>query len=215
MKVIKIEGIHDSYPETIEGTNEWFSYYESPISLCDLYEAEEMISYGKTFPGLIQHLIHFPDGKVYSPFSLKENVYVEKPIWNKEKLCFLVVDFNQKIAKICEYDWNKNVTRWIDEVSLTEVKDCYNLRLEVSPLMLGRSGQEGFFEIIWPEKKKIAIGECESVCFRDGDKLYCSRWVEDPEYHEYMVIRDIQTGEILHEEEGSILRLADEVYWKI
>lgn len=62
MKIIKLEGLHDSYLETIEGTNEWFSCYESKIALCDLYEAEEIISDGKTFPGLIQHLVHFPDG---------------------------------------------------------------------------------------------------------------------------------------------------------
>ena len=214
MKIIKLKGIHDSYPET-EGTNEWFSCYESKIALCDLYEAEEMINYGKTFSGLIQHLVHFPDGKVYSPFSLKENVYVEKPVWDKGKLYFLVVDFNQKVAKICEYDWAQNVIRGITEVSLNEVKDCYNLRLEVSPLMLGRTDREGFYEIVWPEKKNIAMDNQEVVCFRDGDKLYCSRWVEDPEYHEYMVIRDVHTGKILHEEEGNIWRLADDVYWKI
>lgn len=82
-------------------------------------------------------------------------------------------------------------------MSLSEVEDCYNLKLETTPLTLGRSGNDGFYEIVWPEKKKIAIGKTETVLFRDGDRLYLSEWYEDPEYHENVIVRNIQTGEII------------------
>jgi hypothetical protein len=103
----------------------------------------------------------------------------------------------------------------ITELSLSEVEDCYNLKLETTPLTLGRSGNDGFYEIVWPEKKKIAIGKTETVLFRDGDRLYLSEWYEDPEYHENVIVRNIQTGEIIEKSEGYLRRLPNNVYWKI
>ena len=55
---------------------------------CDLYEAEEIVKDGKIFPGMTCHLIHYPEGIVYSPFKLDENVYVEQPIWDNWKDVF-------------------------------------------------------------------------------------------------------------------------------
>lgn len=214
MNIIEIKQCPNSYPERIEGTNEWFSCYDSQMALLDLYEAEEIVKMGNRFTGLTQHLVHFPDGKVYSPFSVQENVYVERPIFEKGIFYFLSVDFSKEIAQIIAYTPDGGETSLIAQVSLDEIEDCYNLKLEVSPLTLGRSDREGTYEIIWPEKRKIALGEYESVCFREGNKLYCSRWGEEPEYHECLIVRDIETGEILEEEEGSLLRMADGVYWK-
>lgn len=74
-------------------------------------------------------------------------------------------------------------------IGLSEVKDCYNLMLETAPLTLGRSGNDGFYEIIWPEKKKIAIVKTETVLFRDEGKLYLWEWYEDPEYHENINVK--------------------------
>ncbi|MBE6043158.1 MAG: hypothetical protein E7216_02735 [Clostridium thermopalmarium] len=215
MNITKIKGISNCYPEIIVGTNEWYSCSESKGSFCDLYEAEEIINSGKVFQGMNCHLIHFPSGKVYSPFKMQENVYVEKPIWNNGELNFLVINFNTRLLNILKYIPEKQKLERLVELSLSEVKDCYNLKLEIMPLTLGRSGNDGFYQIIWPEKKNITIGETETVLFRDGDKLYLSEWYENPEYHENVIVRDIRTGKIIEKSEGYLCRLANNVYWKI
>lgn len=215
INITKIKGISNCYPEIIVGTNEWYSCSESKVSFCDLYEAEEIVSAGKVFQGMNCHLVHFPDGRVHSPFKMQENVYVEKPIWNNGELNFLVVDFNTRLINILKYIPEKQKLERLVELSLSEVKDCYNLKLEIMPLTLGRSGNDGFYQIIWPEKKNIAIGKTESVLFRDGDKLYLSEWYENPEYHENVIVRDIQTGKIIEKNEGYLCRLSNNVYWKI
>lgn len=215
INITKIKGISNSYPEEIEGTNEWYSAKEEAVGFCDLFEAQETFERVGFFKGIAYHLIHYPDGKVHSPFQIQENVYVEKPIWNNGEFNFLVVDFQEKIIRITKYIPENEKLEIVTELSLVEVEDCYNLMLETTPLTLGRSGNDGFYEIIWPEKKKIAIGKTETVLFRDEDKLYLSEWYEDPEYHENVIVRDIQTGKIIEKSEGYLRRLPNNVYWKI
>lgn len=215
MKIIKIQGVKDSYPEVIEGTNEWYSCMESKSSFCDLYEAEEIIKSGNKFPGVTEHLIHYPEGRVYTPFKLQENIYVEKPVYADNCFYFQVVDFTRSMVEIFQYKPITNALHLMAEINLTEIKDCYNLRLEVSPVMLGRSGNEGYYEIIWPERKIIPLSNTETVCFRDGNLLYSSEWIEDPEYHEFVIIRAIDTGEIIEKRNGSICRLANDIVWEI
>lgn len=131
------------------------------------------------------------------------------------KFNFLVVDFHENIIRIAKYTPENEKLEIVTELSLSEVEDCYNLMLETTPLTLGRSGNDGFYEIVWPEKKKIAIGKIETVLFRDEDNLYLSEWYEDPEYHENVIVRDIKTGKIIEKSEGYLLRLPNNVYWKI
>jgi hypothetical protein len=215
INITNIKGISNSYPEEIEGTNEWYSCREGTVEYCDLYEAQEIFNNDGFFKGMNYHLIHYPDGEVHSPFQIQGNVYVEKPIWNNGIFNFLVVDFHEELIKIKKYIPEKQKLEVITELSLSEVEDCYNLKLETTPLTLGRSGNDGFYEIVWPEKKKIAIGKTETVLFRDGDRLYLSEWYEDPEYHENVIVRNIQTGEIIEKSEGYLRRLPNNVYWKI
>lgn len=215
INITEIKGISNSYPEEIEGTNEWYSAKEEAVGFCDLFEAHEIFDRVGFFKGIAYHLIHYPDGKVHSPFQIQENVYVEKPIWNNGEFNFLVVDFQEKIIRITKYIPENEKLEIVTELSLAEVEDCYNLMLETTPLTLGRSGNDGFYEIVWPEKKKIAIGKTETVLFRDEDKLYLSEWYEDPEYHENVIVRDIQTGKIIKKSEGYLRRLPNNVYWKI
>lgn len=73
---------------------------------------------------------------------------------------------------------------------------------------------DGRYEIICPEEKVISIGETETVSFRDGDKLYLSEWYEDPEYHENVIVRDIQTGQIIEKYEGYLCRMPGNVFSK-
>ena len=80
--------------------------------------------------------------------------------------------------------------------------------------MLGRDANEYVFQIIWPEKISFYIGSTESLMFRDGDDLYFSEWHEDPDYHEYVIIRDFHTGEIKDKFSGTICRMPNGVFWR-
>lgn len=215
MNVIKIEGISDSYPELIEGTFEWFYCKESNSSSCDLYEAEEIVKSGERYSGTVCHLIHYPEGRVYSPFKQKENVYIERPVWDRGAFYFLEVDFSKQKIQIYSYFPHSQRLEIIKELPLEIVEDCYNLMLKVSPLMLTRAGNDGVYEIVWPENKRIEIGDTESLLFREGNDLYFSEWWEDPEYHENIIIRDIDTGEVKERNPGYLCKMPNGVYWRI
>jgi len=215
MNVIKIEGISDSYPEPIEGTFEWFYCKESNNGFCDLYEAEEIVKSGQRYSGTVCHLIHYPEGRVYSPFKQKENVYIERPVWDKGAFYFLEVDFSKQKLQVYSYFPHSLRLEIIKELPLEIVEDCYNLMLIVTPLMLTRTGNDGIYEIVWPENKKIKIGNTESLLFREGNELYFSEWWEDPEYHENIIIRDIDTGEVKEKYPGYLCKMPNRVYWRI
>lgn len=214
MNIIKIEGISEAYPERIEGTMEWYFCKVSKDSFCDLDEAEEIVKAGKIFPGMTCHLIHYPEGTVYSPFELEENVYVEQPVWENGKLYFLRVDFVKQIIQIYSYFPDNQMHEIMKELPLGIVEDCYNLMLKVSPIMLCRAANNGIYEIVWPENKKIEIGETEELLFRDGEDLYFSEWYENPEYHENVIVRDINNGEIKEKFQGYLCRMPNGVFWR-
>ncbi|MDR2025368.1 MAG: hypothetical protein LBQ71_19485 [Hungatella sp.] len=118
MNIIKIKGVSDSYPEPVYGTNEWYFCKDSNNYFCDLYEAEEIVKSGEVFPGMVCHLIHYPEGTVYSPFERKENVYIERSIWDKGILYFLSVDFYKQIIQIYSYIPDNNRLEMIKELPL-------------------------------------------------------------------------------------------------
>lgn len=103
----------------------------------------------------------------------------------------------------------------INELPLGIVEDCYSLMLRVSPLMLCRDANNGVYEIVWPKNKKIVIGKTEGLQFRDGEDLYFFEWYENSEYHENVIIRDINSGEIKEKLQGYLCRMPNGVYWKI
>lgn len=215
MNIIKINGVTGGYPEQIEGTSEWYSFKEAAEIFCDLYEVEEIIKSGENFSGMNCHLIHFPEGTVHSPFELKENIYIESPVWDDGKLFFLRVDFCKQVLQIKSYFPENQKLETLKELPLNIVADCYNLGLETSPLMLYRQANDEVFEIVWPESKKIDIGQNESLLFRDREDLYFSQWYENPEYGENVIIRDLNTGKIKDKFGGYLRKLPNGVYWKI
>ena len=109
MNTIKINGLVGGYPEPIDGTSEWYYSQKGADDFLDLYEAEELIKDGHPFYGMNCHLIHFPDGEVFSPFELRENFYVEAPVWDDGKFYFLCVDFSIQFKYIVIIQKIKNL----------------------------------------------------------------------------------------------------------
>ncbi len=207
MKKIEIFGI--TYIEPLDGSTEW--YYGSDYAAGDLYEAEEAYRNGYTFEQNRVLFIHYPDGEVVEPVKAQPNQYLGRPVFYDGKIINLLVDFSEGEIQILAYDHESKKQSPIVTLPLTAVKDCYNLLLRTSPIMLTRHNK--LFEVIWPERMSYIVSEREGLYFRDGDKLYFQEWFEDPDYREELVVRDFHTGEILERHPGSIRQMPDGQNW--
>lgn len=209
MKKIDIHGI--SYIEPLNGSCGW--YWGSDCTGGDLYEAEEL--FRGNHPVKCSRLVfaHYPDGRVAEPIEIKDGQYFGRPSFFDGKLQILLVDFLKSLIRIFQYDDNAKQTALLGELPLTEIEDCYNLHLEQSPLMLTRQGSDGRFQVVWPEKVEFDIGGTESFFYRNGDKMYFSRWIEDPDYREEVVVRKYPTGEVLECISGSLVEMPDGQNW--
>lgn len=213
MKTIPTHGI--TYIEPMEGSREW--YWGTDYATGDLYEAEELYRDGHPVTSNRLVFVHFPDGRVAEPILAGEGQYFGRPVFYEGKIQILMADFPKGSLHIYQYDDGANQVTEGVSLPLTAVEDCYNLLMKQSPLMLTRQGNDGKFEIVWPERVSFDIGESESLTEsflerRDG-KLYFHRWQEDPEYREEIVVRKYPTGEILEIIPGAWMQMPDGQVW--
>ncbi len=209
MKTINIQGI--TYLERLEGSSQW--YWGTNYIHGDLYEAEELFKDNHNIKSNTLLFISYPEGEVIEPIKPQDGQYFGIPIYYNNHIVILLVDFNQQQIRIEQYDENLSITSTIVSIPLNEVKDCYNLMLRTSPLMLTRQGNENKFEIIYPDKIQIPIGSNESFYFRKDENLYFSAWFEDDEYREEVIIRNINTGKIIEKKSGAITVMPDGQAW--
>ena len=136
-----------------------------------------------------------------------------RPVFDGGNLKLPLVDFPKSMIYILSLNRDSEEVSKEAELSLFEVKNCYNLMLMQSPLMLTRQGFDNLFEVVWPEKISFSIGITESFCSRDGDKLYFSRWFEDPDYRDETVIRRYPDGKVLEVILGALMEMPDGQKW--
>lgn len=209
MKPINTKGI--TYLEKLEGTTKW--YWGTDYIHGDLYEAEELFNNNHKIKSNTLLFVSYPDGKVIEPIKAQDGQYFGRPIYYNNNIIILIVDFNKQLIKLEQYDDITSEIVNIVSIALSEVKDCYNLMLNTYPLMLTREGNENVFEIIYPNKIQFPIGNGESFYFRKDDHLYFSVWVEDEQYREEVIIRDINTGDIIEKKAGAITVMPDGQVW--
>ena len=209
MKPINTKGI--TYLEKLEGTTKW--YWGTDYIHGDLYEAEELFNNNHKIKSNTLLFVSYPDGKVIEPIKAQDGQYFGRPIYYNNNIIILIVDFNKQLIKLEQYDDITSEIVNTVSIPLSEVKDCYNLMLNTYPLMLTREGNENVFEIIYPNKIQFPIGNGESFYFRKDDHLYFSVWVEDEQYREEVIIRDINTGDIIEKKAGAITVMPDGQVW--
>ena len=209
MKPINTKGI--TYLEKLEGTTKW--YWGTDYIHGDLYEAEELFNNNHKIKSNTLLFVSYPDGKVIEPIKAQDGQYFGRPIYYNNNIIILIVDFNKQLIKLEQYDDITSEIVNIVSIPLSEVKDCYNLMLNTYPLMLTREGNENVFEIIYPNKIQFPIGNGESFYFRKDDHLYFSVWVEDEQYREEVIIRDINTGDIIEKKAGAITVMPNGQVW--
>lgn len=209
MKKIDMQGI--PYIEPLSDSTEW--YWGMDYTSGDLYEAEELFQQGHTVRSNKLLFVHYPDGKVVQPVLAEKWQYLGRPVYYQNKIVLLLVDFSAKKIEIIQYDSALEQTSVLTELPLSVVPDCYNLMLTKSPLMLTRQGRENRFQIVWPVITAFDIENTECFCYRDGENLYFSVWYEDPEYREEMIVRRLDTGEIVDRRPGSLTTMPDGQMW--
>ena len=195
----------------MEGTTKW--YWGTDYIHGDLYEAEELFNNNHKIKSNTLLFVSYPDGKVIEPIKAQDGQYFGRPIYYNNNIIILIVDFNKQLIKLEQYDDITSEIVNIVSIPLSEVKDCYNLMLNTYPLMLTREGNENVFEIKYPNKIQFPIGNGESFYFRKDDHLYFSVWVEDEQYREEVIIRDINTGDIIEKKAGAITVMPDGQVW--
>ena len=212
MKIIDIRGILNMEPVR-GGTDEW--YWATDYIHGDLYEAEELFRDGHPVKSNRLYLIHYPDGTVYEPVPPVDGQYLGYPVYDDGTVALLAVNFAERVIRILRFSQQQETAREIARLPLSEVKDCYNLILHTSPLSLTRQPNDGTFELIWPERASFAVSSRESLCFRDGDKLYFNIWYEDPDYREEMLVRALPDGRILERFPGDIRIMPNGERWLV
>lgn len=199
MKIIETNGI--TFLEHLAENSEW--YCGTDYASGELYEAEEVfLKQGTVKPNRVIFL-HHPDGELVEPIRLEENQYFGRPTQIDGSIYLLIADFGRKLIRILDCGSTFEEIKTVVEISLTEAEDCYNLILHGNPLMLTRQGGDHLFEVIWPEEISFPVGDTEAFLYKEGEKYVFSRWMEDPDYREEIVIRD-KDGNLVDSLNGSI-----------
>ncbi len=208
LKLIRTGGITWLGPLTGSGCWVWGTDYTSG----DLYEAEELYRDGHRIRSNRLIFVHCPDGRAVEPVRARDGQYFGSPAFDGGFPVILLADFPAEELRILRYDDDTGEVSPIAVLPRSAVEDCYNLMLHRAPLMLTRQASERF-QVVWPEKADFPIHCAESFVFREGDHLYFSRWYEDPDYREEVVVRRFPTGEIIDGFRGSLNEMPDGQHW--
>lgn len=208
MKKIRTDGIH--YLETLEGSDAW--YWGSDYTSGDLYEAEELFRDGHRIRKNRLIFVRRADGLVAEPVTAAEGQYFGRPVYDGG-FVILLADFPAGELRLLRYDETTGAAAPIVTLPRAAVEDCYNLMPQRAPLTLTRQAG-GRFQILWPERADFVIAPTESFDFREGDRLYFSRWYEDPDYREEIVVRTLG-GEVAERYPGGLFTLPDGRTWAL
>jgi len=208
IKRINTGGI--SFLSPLPGSRDW--YWGTDYTSGDLYEAEELYRDGHRIRRNRLILVHYPDGRVAEPVQARDGQYFGRPVCDGGDIVILLADFPAGEIRLLRYEDESGAVTPIVTLPLRAVEDCYNLMPHCAPLCLTRQTAERF-QVLWPDKADFPIHPAESFCFRDGDRLYFSRWYEDPDYREEVVERRMPDGGIIEQYRGALNELPGGQQW--
>lgn len=203
-------GFEDVYPEKIAGTWEWFYGQVTPCS-----EAYEVKAYDGNYVGTRLYLFHI-GGKVYEPFKQEKNVFLETPVYSSERNSFGLIryDFNEKKIQAYEYFAERDELSLLTEIDMANADNLINFRIVKEPFMLAKHDMQGdAIDFLWPKEKHYQFEENESLCYVDGDEFITQKWVEDPNYREEIIYRQLTSGKIIERINGYIVEMPNGEKW--
>ena len=213
MNIKTFKGFEDIYPEKLDGTDSW--YYGQWTSCAEAYEVTD---FENKYPGTRLYFIEYPSGKVFEPLKQEKNVFLERPVYESKDNSFGIIryDFNKEVIQALIFKPEYSSVRLLTEIPFSKVGDMKNVRLIISPFALVKHDVQGdAVDFLWPKEMHIEFEENEGLYFQDDGKLYMSKWIEDPDYREESIIRDVETGQILERSPGYLRRMSDGSIWKM
>lgn len=212
MKIKEFKGYENICPEKIDGTSEWF-YCQEPntIDVEDLLDMENDF----VFEGNQVYLIHIK-GEIFEPIKKEKNVFLSEPVYNYDDNAFAIIkyDFNKKTIQIIKYDIEAYNCSVIGEIPLSKGRDLINVRiLQNSYILVKHEVLENCTDILYPIEKRIQLEEYEDVFLINDGKLISSKWIEDPDYREEIIIRDYETTKIIDRKDGYISIMPNGEIW--
>ena len=213
MIIKTFKGFENVYLDKIEESNSWYYIWSTPCS-----EPYEVPDFKNNYPGTRLCFIEYPSGIIFEPIKQKRNVYIERPFYEPADNLFGVIcyDFNKEVLQVLVFYPGYNDIKILTEIPFLKCKDMVNIRLEGSPFTLVKHNiHDDAVDFLWPKENHFQFERNESLCFLDDGKMYTSKWIEDPDYHEEMIIRNAETGEIVERSPGYFRRMPDGSIWKI
>lgn len=213
MNIMTFKGYKDIYPEKVDGTDSWYFGQWTPCS-----EAYEVPEFGNKYPGTKLYFIEYPSGKVFEPIKQEVNVFLERPIYEHRDNSFGIIryDFNKEVIQVLIFRPECYSVNTITEIPFLKFGDMINVRLIISPFALVKHDvHKDAVEFIWPKERNYEFEKNESLYFQDEGQLYLTKWIEDPDYREEIIVRDAKTGKILERSPGYLRRMPDGSMWKM
>ena len=210
VKIVQINTGGIAYLSPLTGSRGW--YWGTDYTSGDLFEAEELFRSGHRIRKNRLILVHYPDGRAVEPVKAEDGQYFGLPACDGGDPVILLADFPAGEIRLLRYDDARGEVSPIVTLPRSAVEDCYNLMPHRSPLCLTRQTADRF-QIVWPDRADFPIHPAESFCFRDGDRLTFSRWYEDPDYREEVVVRRMPDGEIIAQFRGALNEMPDGQQW--
>ena len=155
--------------EPVPGSRGPAWYWGSDFASGDLYEAEELFRGGHPVRGNRLVFVRFPEGRVVEPIAGREGRYFGRPCFDGGKLHILLADFPRGRIEIHRYDDRAGQTALLAAIPLDEVPDCCNLLLFATPLMLTRQGNDGKFQLLWPDRAEFPLEDNGAFLGRGED----------------------------------------------
>ena len=205
MDIKAFKGFSDLYPERVPESDSWYYAQGTPCA-----EAYEVPDYKGEYPGTRLVFIEYPTGRVHEPIKQEKNVFLSQPVFHQKDQNFGIIryDFNTERIQVISYHPESEALATLYEMNFVETDGLENIGLITSPIQLVKYNvYEDTLEFLWPEKKHIQFEENEDLSFQEEDKLYTSKWVENPDYSAEVIIRDANTTEVLQRGPGYLIRL--------
>lgn len=210
MKIKEFKGFENIYPERFANTAQWlFGHW----SLCS--ESYEVPDFNGEYPGTRLYIFHL-DGTVHEPLKQEKNVFLERPVYNRQNDSFGIIryDFNLQMIQALEYRASAQELITLVELPMSIVENLVNVRIIQHPFMLVKyEVHEDYADFLWPFEKRLHFEENEMMDFVHAGKIYSSKWIEDPEYREEIIVRDLHSGEMIERKPGYIAAMADGSIW--
>ncbi len=210
MEFREFAGYIDVYPERIEGTSQWFYCQCTPCG-----EAYEVPEYNGNYMGTRLYIFNI-DGDVFEPISQKKNVFIDAPVFSNERHSFGIIlyDFNQSVIQAFEYFPKQEKLSLLVEIPISKAGDLVNVRIVKEPFILVKHDvHNNGVDFLWPVERHYQFEENESLCFIDGETLITSKWIEDPNYREEIIFRQVSTGNIVKRKAGLIVEMPNGEKW--